>query len=216
MLTSYSFRYIGFIIIILLLTKCNSPNVKIHYDGGMSDTNSIILLRKPAEIKKLTNYNIPLGRITDSLNLNLSDIYVEIDKSDYTLSLLSDSSVIKQYPVVFGDNPVDDKLREGDRCTPEGNFKVVVKYPHRKWSKFILIDYPNAESLKKFNKAKREGIIPPESTPGGSIGIHGVPDFDFRINIRDNWTLGCISLKNKDINEIYNFVEKDTRIFIRK
>ena len=30
----------------------------------------------------------------------------------------------------------------GDKCTPEGKFKMITKHPHKEWSKFIWINYP--------------------------------------------------------------------------
>ena len=165
----------------------------------------------------LYNYSIPLKRLLDSFKVDNSELCIHIDKSDYALSFYADTLLIKQYPVVFGGNPVDDKLHQGDGCTPEGSFKVLAKYDHAAWTKFIWIDYPNKESLVKFREAKANGIISPESTPGGEIGIHGVyPNRDINIDERNNWTAGCISLKNKDIGEIYEYVNVGTRVFIRK
>jgi murein L,D-transpeptidase YafK len=141
----------------------------------------------------------------------------KIDKSEYKLSVLYKETLLKEYPVVFGGNPTDDKLMEGDQCTPEGSFKIISKYPHKSWSKFIWIDYPNKNSWKKHNRAKKEGKIPQEAKIGGEIGIHGVPgNTDFLINTKNNWTLGCISLKNADINEIYPYFNKSTIIEIQK
>ncbi|MBT3756536.1 MAG: L,D-transpeptidase, partial [Candidatus Cloacimonetes bacterium] len=51
---------------------------------------------------------------------------------------------------------------------------------------------------------------------GGEIGIHGVPaGYDNMIDEKYNWTLGCISLKNVDVNEIYKLIKVGTRIEIR-
>ena len=163
------------------------------------------------------NYDVLLAEIIEANGLNASQIALLIDKSDYKLTVLVDTLVIKEYPVVFGKNPVDDKLRQGDQCTPEGTFKMLSKYPHKNWSKFIWINYPNNESWQKHNTAKREGLIPQNSKIGGEIGIHGVPDgADIAIDLKLNWTLGCISMKNKDINELYPYVSKSTEIVIRK
>ena len=153
----------------------------------------------------------------DSLNINGSPVSVEIDKSENWLRILVDTIVLKQYPVVFGGNPDDDKRMQGDECTPEGKFTVRSKYPHKSWSKFIWIDYPNEESWKKHNQAKRNGEIPGNAKIGGEIGIHGVPKgSDFLIDMKMNWTLGCISMKNKDVNEIYPYIHKNTLINIHK
>lgn len=144
-------------------------------------------------------------------------ISILIDKSDYTLQVFTADTLVKTYPVVLGGNPVDDKLRQGDSCTPEGSFHIVSKYPHRSWSKFIWLNYPTKESWKKHNKAKKDGLIPKNATIGGEIGIHGVPKgSDSMINRGINWTLGCISLTNSSVNEIYPFIDKKTVITIQR
>ena len=144
-------------------------------------------------------------------------VSILIDKSEYTLSVFAADTLVKQYDVVFGGNPVDDKEKEGDKRTPEGVFGVRDKYPHRNWSKFIWIDYPNVASWKKFNKRKASGIIIDGETIGGEVGIHGVPDgMDHMIDDKRNWTLGCISMKNKDVNEIYPYILNQTQITIQK
>jgi murein L,D-transpeptidase YafK len=165
----------------------------------------------------LINYSLDLKDLIDSLSLPADRIRIEIDKSRYILSVRVDSILIKQYPVVFGANPMDDKLRQGDRCTPEGRFRVISKYPHRKWDKFIWIDYPNEQSWEKHRQAKRDGIIDESAEIGGEIGIHGVPrGTGAMINLRINWTLGCIALKNKDINDLYPFIQTGTVVIIEK
>lgn len=96
---------------------------------------------------------------------------------------------------------------QGDQCTPEGTFTIRDYYPHKSWSKFIWIDYPNEASWEKHAFAKEKGQIPEDAKIGGEIGIHGVPEgYDYAIRDKYNWTLGCISLTNKDVNEIYTYV----------
>lgn len=160
----------------------------------------------------------PLIELTSEISdVDENVISILIDKSDYTLQLLSGTTVIKTYPVVFGPNAVDDKKREGDKCTPEGSFTIRDLYPHKKWSKFLWIDYPNEASWKKHQDAKINGEIDQDATIGGEIGIHGVPENDDSlIDEKVNWTLGCISLKNKHIDEVYNYVQKGTMVVIRK
>jgi murein L,D-transpeptidase YafK len=148
---------------------------------------------------------------------NNSSINILIDKSDYKLSIYSSDTLVKEYDVVFGGDPVGDKHKEGDKRTPEGVFGMRDKYPHRNWSKFIWIDYPNEVSWRKFNKRKADGIIKNGETIGGEVGIHGVPEgMDHMIDDKRNWTLGCISMKNKDVNEIYPYITKRTKITIQK
>jgi murein L,D-transpeptidase YafK len=192
-----------FISILLLFTFFSCKGQDDFQETG-NDSDSTITEYKSLRI------------LIDSLKVDQKFLKILIRKSKYELSIWSDTIEIKKYPVVFGKNPVD-KLRQGDRCTPEGTFKVKMKYPHRLWSKFIWIDYPNEESWKKHYKAKTDGKIPKNADIGGDIGIHGVPeDYDYAIDYRQNWTLGCISLKNEDINELYEFVNTNTVVKIVK
>ncbi len=166
---------------------------------------------------KYKNYSKSLPELIKSLNIDVDKIHVLIDKSDYKLTILFESTIIKEYPVVFGGNAKNDKLMQGDDCTPEGTFHIVSKYPHKNWSKFIWIDYPNNDSWKKHNKAKQDGIIPENADIGGEIGIHGVPKgMNKLIDLKSNWTLGCISLKNNDVNEIYPYLTKNIDIIIQE
>jgi murein L,D-transpeptidase YafK len=122
---------------------------------------------------------------------------------------------LKTYPVVLGNDPYNDKLCQGDTCTPEGVYRVRAKYPHPKWDLFIWLDYPNTQNWLKFARAKKAGRISPEADIGGEIGIHGTED-PFRNIIGQNWTKGCISLLNKDLEEIYPLVNDKTLVVITK
>lgn len=174
---------------------------------------SIFIYACKKDVSKTENDNLTLAQLIPEN----TTIDILIDKSDYELTVLVADTVVKKYPVVFGGNPIDDKQKEGDKRTPEGNFNVRDKYPHKKWSKFIWIDYPNKDSWKKFNKLKAEGIIKDGETIGGEVGIHGVPDgMDHIVTQKQNWTLGCISMKNKDVNELYSYISKKSKIRIKK
>lgn len=144
-------------------------------------------------------------------------VRIVIDKSDYELHVYDSKGWYATYPVVFGADPMKDKKVEGDRLTPEGTFRIVAKKPHAKWSRFMLLDYPNGESMTKFNQRKQRGEIPANARPGGGVGIHGTwPNDDFIIDRYKNWTLGCISLKNADVQEIYSYIPNGTPVSIRK
>jgi murein L,D-transpeptidase YafK len=119
--------------------------------------------------------------------------------------------------VVFGNNRLEDKKMEGDRNTPEGTFQITGKRIDDRWYRFISIDYPNEESREKFKIRKERGEIPATAKIGGGIGIHGTwPHEDFQIDRFSNWTLGCISMKNSDVNELYSYVPVGTKVTIRK
>ena len=161
------------------------------------------------------NYDRQIADILGIANPDKSKISILIDKSRYRLTVYYQGNPIKSYPVVLGGNPTGDKLREGDRRTPEGLFKIRDLYPHQSWSKFLWIDYPTPASWRKHLQAKQQRKLSSSATIGGEIGIHGVPEgADDLIDEGTNWTLGCISLKNKDVDELYQVVQVGTIVEI--
>jgi murein L,D-transpeptidase YafK len=145
-----------------------------------------------------------------------SEISVLVDKSDYTVTVIHEDTNLIIYPCVFGFDAISDKAQEGDGCTPEGVFGIRSKYSHRSWKYFIWIDYPNRESWTKFKTGKTNGEIPSSATIGGEIGVHGVPEgMDFLIAERSNWTLGCVSLTNRDIEDLYKSLGEKTQFKIQ-
>jgi len=142
---------------------------------------------------------------------------IVIEKSKYELSLYDDEGWYATYPVVFGNKDLRDKMREGDRETPEGSFTIISKKIHEKWDRFLMLDYPTKESYEKFNERKAKGLIPQNATIGGGVGIHGTwPREDYAVDRYDNWTQGCISMKNPDVEELYNLIPVGTKVEIRK
>lgn len=148
-------------------------------------------------------------------NLKREQISLLIEKSRYRLTLKYKGKPVKTYSVVFGCSPIGDKRYEGDCRTPEGVFHILERRKHAKWTYFLLLDYPNAISWRRFYERKRRGELPDKSTVGSAIGIHGVPvGYDKAVDTKSNWTLGCISLKTEDIREIYRVTQKGTRVGI--
>lgn len=200
---------IGAILILLSCTngKSQNKNEANDFTGSVPDTS----------INIPVNYNVSLVKLMDSLQVKQHNISIYIDKSDFIFAVKNKDEVIKEYPIVLGTNPVDDKRMQGDRCTPEGTFHIISKYPHASWKKFIWIDYPNEDSRRKFKEAKANGEIPKDAKIGGEVGIHGTPDdCDYLIDEKVNWTFGCVSLKRKDVDEVYPYIKKETDIVIVK
>ena len=138
-----------------------------------------------------------------------------VTKQDRKLTVYQGTTALKTYPVVLGGNPRPDKLCQGDLCTPEGVYRVVCKYDHPRWDKFILLDYPNTQNWVKFGRAKTAGKLPETAQIGGDIGIHGTHDPSMNLR-REDWTLGCVSLMNNHIEELYPLVDDDTLVVIKK
>lgn len=80
-----------------------------------------------------------------------------------------------------------------------------------------MLDYPTAESYEKFKQRKAAGLIPQNAQIGGGVGIHGTwPHEEFAVDRYQNWTEGCISMKNEDIDELFKMIPPGTKVIIRK
>jgi murein L,D-transpeptidase YafK len=164
-----------------------------------------------------TSFRLPVH--TNNKKADKNTYLVVITKSKYELQLFNASSGewIASYPVVFGSKDLGDKMMQGDRKTPEGIFHIVSKRSPHKWTCFMSIDYPNSESIEKFNIRKAQGLIPQNAKIGGEIGIHGVwPHEDYAIDQYQNWTEGCISTKNNYIEELFNLLPIGTTVTIQR
>lgn len=149
----------------------------------------------------------PLARIVDSLGVATRSIRFAVIKNKRLFHVLAGDDTLKTYPCVLGEVPVGDKMMQGDRRTPEGTFGIRSKRMHDKWHAFVWIDYPNAESWRRFATRKRTGQIPANADIGGEIGIHGVPPgMDHWVDAGADWTWGCIALRNPDLDEIYPYI----------
>lgn len=203
-----------FISIACWLYACNRSNANTGKLLPVKESGITIEAKKDS-----LNYHLNADSVIKANNIPKAKIGIEISKSNYTLQLVYNKFVIKTYPCVFGLNPIDDKKMEGDRCTPEGTFKVIMKLPKHEWYKFIWFDYPNADSWRKFKERKAKGEIPENASIGGKVGIHGVGNGDNRydqtVEERNNWTWGCIHIKNKDLDEVFDIVNVGTKITIR-
>lgn len=112
--------------------------------------------------------------------------------------------------VAFGRVP-GVKLYEGDRRTPNGLYRIVGRREHPRWSRFLLLDYPNLTDMDDHRRALEEGLA--LGGPGGEIGIHGTDKPDFN-ELGIDWTFGCVSLMNQDVNDLYELVPDGTLVLI--
>ena len=127
------------------------------------------------------------------------------------LELYSDGRVVRKYKVGLGLNPVPDKVREGDRATPEGDFFIFIKNDKSAFYLSLGLSYPNIEDAERglrdglITRSQRDAIVrainqkrrPPQNTAlGGDIFIHGN-------GAGSDWTWGCVALENDDIRELF-------------
>lgn len=137
--------------------------------------------------------------------------HIVVNKSQRQMYLKHGDSVIKQYRIALGGNPIGSKQKEGDQKTPEGKYYIEFHNPQSSYHLSLRISYPNT--------AQKEWAAKNNYSAGGDIMIHGYPNwfpnvlFDY-IHKNFDWTDGCIAVTNSEITEIYNLVKDGTPIEI--
>lgn len=145
-----------------------------------------------------------------------SPYYIIVDKSDYELKVYDEEGWYATYPIVFGSRDLGDKMKEGDKKTPNGQFKVILKKMHAKWGPELLLDYPNASNLKKFNERKQQGLLPKNARIGSGIAIHATrPGEEWTVDNFYNWTDGCVSVKYTEMKDLYSYITVGTQVTIQ-
>lgn len=144
-------------------------------------------------------------------------LFVVIRKACRTLDVYRYGERIASFPAVFGLGGGDPKRYEGDLRTPEGLYSIIETRPHSRWGHFFLLDYPNSGDQYHYQAALNGGEIPLRdgSYPGmgGAVGIHGTDKPD--LNRRGvDWTWGCISLSNPDMDQLASLVSVGTPVLI--
>jgi len=137
--------------------------------------------------------------------------HIVVDKSDHLMHVFAKDRKIATYRVGFGANPVGHKQQEGDKRTPEGRYTLDYKNARSTFFKSMHISYPNAAD--KAN-AKRLGV-----SAGGDIMIHGQANDPVARAAIDryplpDWTYGCISMKNEELQKLWDVVSIPTPIQI--
>jgi len=199
-------------------------NVKVldeHKDGKGNTVRTIGYLQNGSRITETIvipaagkiGIHVPVNPDT----MNKDSVLVIVNKSHYILEVYYRRRIIRSYKAVFGPKPLENKMMAGDRCTPEGWFRILNKNPNSKYDKFMLLDYPNDSSVRRFNLLRAQGAVPQSAKIGGDIGIHGIwHGGDDLIEKSVCWTDGCIALKNKDIEDLYTLVTMGTKVYIKK
>jgi murein L,D-transpeptidase YafK len=156
------------------------------------------------------------------LKLPLVKPRILIRKARRQLLLFSDNRLVRTYHIGLGLNPTGDKVRQGDRRTPEGEFYIFTKNERSAFYLSLGISYPNAAHADRglreglITRAQHDAIIralrakqtPPQNTAlGGDIYIHGN-------GAQSDWTWGCAALENEEMLELFKAVPVGTPVTI--
>jgi lipoprotein-anchoring transpeptidase ErfK/SrfK len=143
---------------------------------------------------------------------------VTILKKRHQLLVYYKGRLFKTYRAVFGRSIVlGTKQWEGDRRTPEGVYTIIEKHQSRRWEWFLTLNYPNVLDRRRYEQMRDGGVVPiEEGRPvgvGGRIGIHGSDNP--LLNRGDvNWTTGCISVSDQDVDELDKLLPVGTVVII--
>ncbi len=142
--------------------------------------------------------------------------YIIVDKSDYELKVYDEEGWYATYPIVFGSKDLSDKMREGDRRTPNGKYKIILKKIHPKWGPELLLDYPGPSDVEKFNERKKKGLVPKTARIGNGIAIHATrPEEEWTVDNFYNWTDGCVSVKYTEMKDLFTYIPTGTEVTIQ-
>lgn len=163
-------------------------------------------------------------RIQDSLDVEAEDWRVRladlvarssgpvlaVDKRARRMQVVGPSGALKWYEIEMGPEWMGDKLREGDKRTPEGLYHVSKKLGvgQTRYHRALLLDYPNREDRSRFAKNRERGLLQDSDRIGGLIEIHGGGGG------RGAWTDGCVALPNRAMEQLFNRIPLGTPVLI--
>lgn len=206
----------------MVLSSCSTLD---SLDSFLFGSKIRIPVSRQVEVKPPEPTPCELPYCTVNMDFPLSQVdnpQIYVNKGERRLWLIQDKMLVRDYHIALGPSPKGDKYFRGDGRTPEGEYFICEKKSSSQYYKSLGINYPSprhAENgltagmitendyrqIVRANDAKK---MPPSNTAlGGLIFIHGggcYPD----------WTLGCVALPNRAIDEIFDVVKIGTPVFI--
>jgi murein L,D-transpeptidase YafK len=191
------------------------PLALVILDADQNVTLKLLETHTPVELPASASPQAPL-------KLPLSNPHLLVKKGKREMSLYDGDSLLRTYHIGLGSSPVEDKVREGDKRTPEGDFYVCVKNATSKFYLSLGLSYPNAEDAERglrdglitrpqrdrILRAIEAGVRPPWDTPlGGEIFIHGNGS-------SSDWTWGCVAVEDGEMRELFDAVPMGARVRI--
>lgn len=131
---------------------------------------------------------------------------VVVRKSERKMYIMRGNTALSTFDVDLGFNPKGHKFREGDGRTPEGQYFINRRNYNSAYFLSLGISYPNRRDVAR---AKAAGV-----SPGGDIFIHGGPRYRGEAG-KPDWTAGCISVSDKEMEKIYQMVPDGVPIWIQ-
>jgi hypothetical protein len=201
------------VVIVLALWSCS----------WFGSSKSPIVPPKSPELVTPKDCGLPYCEVNLNRSLwSLSNPAIYVYKNERRLLVIDDKVLVREYPIALGPQPKGDKCMRGDGRTPEGDFFVCAKNPSSKYHKGLGLNYPSPKHAEeayllgviskgeyvRIIQANERKTLPPDNTClGGDIFIHGGGPVG-------DWTLGCVALRNSDIDELYDTIPVGTPVKI--
>lgn len=156
------------------------------------------------------------------VNRSLASPRIVVKKAERRLFLYDGNKLSRTYRIGLGLSPDGDKIRQGDRRTPLGDFYVFTKNDKSQFYLSLGVSYPNAPHAERglrdrlITKSQYDSIMsalkqkrtPPQNTAlGGDIYIHGR-------GASSDWTWGCVALDDPNMKELFDAVKIGTPVTI--
>lgn len=132
---------------------------------------------------------------------------VVVNKGARQMLLLHGNTVLKAYRIGLGNEPIGHKQYEGDGRTPEGLYYIDRRNPNSRYHLSLGVSYPNPQDSALAASVGRSA--------GSDIFIHGQgPEGRVLSQREQDWTVGCIAVSDKEIEDIYAMIPDGTPILI--
>jgi hypothetical protein len=156
-------------------------------------------------------------------------LHLEIRKVERTLLAHCARGAVVTMVAAVGREPAGTKQQTGDLRTPEGRYRIAGPAQSSRFHAFVPFDYPSvadadrglaegridADDHRRILAAHARGELPPQTTPlGGNIGLHGEGARWAGDSQHLDWTLGCVAVRDADLDFLIERIDASTSVEI--
>ncbi len=178
---------------------------------GVKDTN--ITIEQNTSISTLEDDIFECNQNDEVFREGIASKIVVVKSKRIAVLFDTDGNMLSRHRISLGEHPVGPKREAGDKKTPEGVYHIVDIRRDPKYYKEILISYPNREDIEA---SRALGV-----NPGGGITFHSQVPWNWDghgddYTLSHDWTIGCMAMTNKGMDNVWDSVNKDTIVEIRE
>ncbi|MEZ6194319.1 MAG: L,D-transpeptidase [Planctomycetota bacterium] len=165
------------------------------------------------------------------LELPLQEPRILVDCGKKTLTLFDGDVALKRWDVALGRNQQNGVIWKGSGSTPLGEFRIIEKHEREsvmsRGTRYLRINFPDVDALDQAwmrDRIDDETYEKWEDLIEKGEPLPPNPVFDEAVGIQGNWFHvrgfnvagdGSISMRNSDVNELFEYVTVGTPVTIR-